>query len=210
MPKKKLATIDIKGKEYVTVATRILDFNDTYKEGFIITEELPSEVENQVKFKATVTPDASKPERKFTGHSQAVWGDGMVNKTSALENAETSAVGRALAMMGIGIIESVASVDEINKTTHGEPKTSSRKVSAKQVDYIVSLLGNLGDTQAKYEEKIGHKLEDLSSMAASKCIETLKGRIDKGDVERDEFDKQVLEEIQQGDDVADEYKYKAD
>ena len=40
----------------------------------------------------------------------------MVNKTSAIENAETSAVGRALGLiMGIGVIESIASADEMNK-----------------------------------------------------------------------------------------------
>jgi len=36
-----------------------------------------------------------------TGHASEVIGEGHVNKTSALENAETSAIGRALASMGI-------------------------------------------------------------------------------------------------------------
>ena len=49
--------------------------------------------------KAFVVPDVDKPQRMFTGYSQAKRGDGFINKTSALENAETSAVGRALAMM---------------------------------------------------------------------------------------------------------------
>jgi hypothetical protein len=64
---------------------------------------------------AKVTPDTSKPERYFTGHSQADEKQGMVYKTAALENCETSAVGRALAMMGIGVIDSIASVDEMKK-----------------------------------------------------------------------------------------------
>ncbi len=55
------------------------------------------------------------PTKRFTGHSQAVVGEGMVNKTAALENAETSAVGRALGFMGIGVIESIASADEMVK-----------------------------------------------------------------------------------------------
>jgi hypothetical protein len=51
------------------------------------------------------------------------WSDtsSFVNKTSALENCETSAVGRALAFMGIGVIDSIASVDEVNKTTYTSP-----------------------------------------------------------------------------------------
>ena len=71
--------------------------------------------------KATVKPNEKQT---FTAYSQARWGEGYINKTSALENAETSAVGRALAFMGIGVIESIASADELNKTTH-----SSRKVA---------------------------------------------------------------------------------
>ena len=105
--------IDIKGKKYVLVADRVVFFNDNYTNGSIVTEDHSSG--EREKFKAIVTPNLDKPTRFFTAHSQAVWGDGYINKTSATENCETSAVGRALAMMGIGVIDSIASVDEINK-----------------------------------------------------------------------------------------------
>jgi len=107
--------IKIQGKQYVLVSDRIIYFNETYPNGCIKTEQLQANEPDRVEFKAVVIPDSKNPERFFTGHSQAVWGEGMVNKTSALENAETSAVGRALALMGIGVIDSIASVDEINK-----------------------------------------------------------------------------------------------
>lgn len=107
--------IDIKGKQYVLVSDRILYFNEAYPKGSIATEELPATKPKMVKFKATVVPDVEQPNRVFTGHSQATWGDGLVNRTAALENAETSAIGRALAMMGIGVIDSIASVDELVK-----------------------------------------------------------------------------------------------
>lgn len=120
--------IDIKGKKYILVADRVLFFNEAYPNGSIVTEKQGNE--ERVEFKATVTPDVDKPTRVFTGHSQAVWGDGYINKTSALENAETSAVGRALALMGIGVIDSIASVDEINKAagnfTQNTPKVAPR------------------------------------------------------------------------------------
>lgn len=108
----KTKAIDIKGKQYVLVSDRILYFNEHYT-GSITTELLSQPSDELVVIKATVMVDG----RSFTGHSQAKWGDGYINKTSALENCETSAVGRALAMMGIGVIDSVASVDEINKAT---------------------------------------------------------------------------------------------
>jgi len=113
-----LPTIDIKGKKYVLVKDRILYFNETYPVGSIITELLSKTEDKQIIIRATVYPDDSG--RKFVGHSQAVMGEGTVNKTAALENAETSAVGRALAMMGIGIVDSIASVDEINKANDFE------------------------------------------------------------------------------------------
>lgn len=106
--------IDFKGKKYVLVSSRVLYFNETYPEGSITSELVSAPSDELVVIKATVRTNKN-PNQAFTGYSQAKWGDGYINKTSAIENAETSAVGRALAFMGIGVIESIASVDEINK-----------------------------------------------------------------------------------------------
>jgi hypothetical protein len=116
--------IDIKGKAYVLVSDRINYFNETYPNGFIQTELVSSDNSTYV-VKACVTPDMDRLQRYFTGYSQAKIGQGMVNTTAALENAETSAVGRALAMMGIGVIDSVASVDEMKKATYTPPKVET-------------------------------------------------------------------------------------
>lgn len=111
--------IDFKGKKYVLVSDRVLFFNDNYPDGSIMTEMMSEPKDEVVIIKATIKPSEGQ-NRTFTGYSQAKWGDGYINKTSALENAETSAVGRALAFMGIGVIESIASVDEINKAQNQE------------------------------------------------------------------------------------------
>ena len=108
--------IDIKWKKYVLVSDRVLYFNETYPNGSIVTQRIMTEEPWIEIFRATITPDCSKPERYFTGYSQAKWWDWFINKTSALENAETSAIWRWLAMMWIGVIDSIASLDEINKT----------------------------------------------------------------------------------------------
>ena len=110
---KKLPTIDIHGKEYTLVSTRILHFNEVFINGKIETEMLQNK--DEVVVRAKITPDIDKPERHFIAHSQAVKGGTGVNKTAALENCETSAVGRALGFMGIGVIENIASADEVNK-----------------------------------------------------------------------------------------------
>lgn len=113
--------ISIQGKQYVLVSDRIIFFNNNFPNGSIKTELVSAPEATQIIVKATIAPDSDKPERVFTGYSQAVVGQGMVNKTAALENAETSAVGRALAMMGIGVIDSVASADEMHKAGVSRP-----------------------------------------------------------------------------------------
>lgn len=114
--------VDIRGKKYVLVSDRIIFFNETYTNGSIITELVSDTTDELVVMKATVTPDNKEPHRFFQAYSQATWGDVGVNKTAALENCETSAVGRALGFMGIGVIDSIASIDEINKAQTQSPK----------------------------------------------------------------------------------------
>jgi len=131
-PKKKLATIQIKGKEYTMVKDRILYFNEVCPNGCIETEILNDiHAESRFVINAIVTPDADYPSRKFTGKSQALIDpSSMINSVAALENAETSAVGRALAMMGIGIIESVASADELSKAKSQSDVLAAAKLRA--------------------------------------------------------------------------------
>jgi len=131
--------MQIKGKDYVLVKDRVLFFNETYEKGYIQTSLVSDLTSPYVVIKAKVVPDSENPERYFTGYSQEKVGEGMINKTSALENAETSAVGRALAMMGIGVIESIASVDEINKAqgqqARSTPTTPKKRVAAQSAGF---------------------------------------------------------------------------
>lgn len=119
--------IDIKGKKYVLVSDRVLYFNEAYPNGSIITQRIMTDEPWIEIFKATVTPDTEQPNRCFTWYSQARWWEGYINKAAALENAETSAVGRALAFMWIWVIDSIASMDEINKATNTPTSTTNRK-----------------------------------------------------------------------------------
>lgn len=131
----KSKAVDIKGKQYVLVADRVLFFNEEYPNGCIQTQLLSTPQDTRVVVKAMVIPDMDKHERIFTGHAQEVVGEGFINRTSALENAETSAVGRALAMMGIGVIDNIASVDEINKAqTSPQIYEEKRKVHPTKLD----------------------------------------------------------------------------
>ena len=55
-----------------------------------------------------------------TGHASEKDGSSFINKTSALENAETSAVGRALGILGIGIDTSIASAEEVGNAVQNQ------------------------------------------------------------------------------------------
>ena len=112
----------IKGKKYVLVSDRVIHFNEKYENGCIQTKLISEPKDERVVIKAKIIPDIKNPDRYFTGHSQEIVGEGHINKTSALENAETSATGRALASMGIGVIDSIASADEMTKATNQSPQ----------------------------------------------------------------------------------------
>jgi len=147
--------IKIQGKDYVLVSDRILYFNETYPNGSIQTQMVDALGDSTIVIKALVTPDVENPNRVFTGYSQAVIGQGMVNKTAALENAESSAVGRALGMMGIGVIDSIASVDEMHKAGAVRPEPSTVQMRCPIHD--VQMPERIAKSGKPY---FGHKLDD--------------------------------------------------
>lgn len=112
-------------EDYVTVDQRLGEFWEKYPQGRILTEiEYPDE--NTVRCRAQVFRDYQidwgtpqgvesrvEPKPAATGHAEEKRDEGHVNKTSAVENCETSAVGRALALMGFSIHKGIASREEV-------------------------------------------------------------------------------------------------
>jgi hypothetical protein len=105
----KLRTVNIKGKEYVEVNERIKAFRDMYPKGSIMTD-IVSNQDGICVIKAVIVVDN---QIVATGHAYEKEGSTFINKTSYIENCETSAIGRALGCFGIGIDTSVASVEEV-------------------------------------------------------------------------------------------------
>ena len=104
-----MESIDIKGKQYITVNERVKEFRRLHPQGQILTKVMAN-AEGQVMFKAEVLVDSVCV---ATGHAYEKEGSSFINKTSYIENCETSAIGRALGMYGIGIDTSLASADEV-------------------------------------------------------------------------------------------------
>lgn len=105
-----METIKIQGKDYVTVNERIKYFRENFA-GYSMTSEITHINENGVIVKASILN--KQGEVVATGMAHEKQGSSFINKTSFIENAETSAWGRALANYGIGIDSSVASADEV-------------------------------------------------------------------------------------------------
>ena len=106
-------SVNIHGKEYITVDERVAEFHKLYPNGMISTK-LVEFTDKRVITKTLVIPDVDKPERFFTGLAYEMVGIGNINKTSSLENCETSSTGRALGMLNIGLVGSIATADEVD------------------------------------------------------------------------------------------------
>lgn len=111
-----IKTTPIKGKEYAEVNQRIKAFRMVYPEGSITTELLSNENGICV-FKAVVTNGVSV---LGTGTAYEKETSSYINKTSYIENCETSAVGRALGMAGFGIDVSIASAEEVENAINNQ------------------------------------------------------------------------------------------
>lgn len=110
----RLTRTNIKGRDYIDVAQRVQGFWELYPMGRILTEMVADDGKRCV-FRAEVY-DMSEGGAGLlaTGHAYEVNNGRGVNATSYIENCETSAVGRALGMLGIGSTDSIASADEVS------------------------------------------------------------------------------------------------
>ena len=111
MADKSKGEVEIHGSTYLTVARRVDDFrkSEDFK-GWSIETELVSAEDSMVVMKSTIRDSDGKV--AATGYAEEDRSFGKINKTSALENCETSAVGRALAFLGLAGSE-IASADEV-------------------------------------------------------------------------------------------------
>ena len=106
--------VNIKGKEYQTVALRVQKFREQHPDWSIITALISRDAETVVML-ASVMNEQNRI--IATGHAEEFRNASQINSTSALENCETSAIGRALAAAGFGGTE-FASANEVQNAIH--------------------------------------------------------------------------------------------
>ena len=168
-------------KQYAEVAQRIKAFRKLYPEGTIETEILKFD-EKMCLMKAIVKDKDGKI--LGIGHALEEKNSSFINSTSYLENAETSAIGRALGVLGIGIDAGLASYEEVKnaekqrveastqqneKNASVETSASQKKASEKQISLITNLY-----TQEEIDKMISRigvaGLSEITLTQASKMI----------------------------------------
>ena len=163
--------------EYAEVNQRIKAFRMIYPEGFIQTNLLSNE-NGVCVFQAIVGIFSEDGDQRVLGTGTAYEQEGstFINKTSYIENCETSAVGRALGMIGLGVDTSVASYEEVANAIMNQP--AERTASPKQVEVLKKFYKG-EDLEKLLKFNNVEKIEDITMKKASELIGKLNKREDK-------------------------------
>jgi len=165
-----LKTINIKGKSYVEVSERLKYFRNNYKDYSLTTQIIECTSDQCVMVANVVDPSGRIV---ATGHAHETKNSSFINKTSHVENCETSAWGRALANFGIGIDSSVASANEVQMAIAQESvktKPSTKKKMTTKV--FEAMLKSIADGQPDLVKEHMHKY-DMTNAQKSTLEEQL-------------------------------------
>jgi len=154
--------VNIHGKEYKTVAERLSEVSSDTKGKYSLLTEVLGDVNGTVLIKATLELERGT----FVGHAYEREDAGYINKTSHVENCETSAIGRALASAGYAGSE-FASADEVaNAITQQNKKKTG--LSKQQIRDLIDAAGEVDDdTQQMIEKKIDDKSINSNNYSTS-------------------------------------------
>lgn len=177
-----IQTTDVKGKAYAEVNQRIKAFRSIHPNGAITTEILSLE-NGIVTMKATVYDDDHSV--IATGTAQEKESSSFINKTSFIENCETSAVGRALGFCGFGIDTSIASYEEVANAINNQNK-KAESPDKLHIDALIETAKTKGVTIEQICKK--YKIQTLSEMDYTQynnCAAGLNKMPDKEDVKNE-------------------------
>ena len=169
--------VTIHGKEYKTVAERVTELHRDHKgQSLSIETELVSWSDGVVIFKSIVTTGSGI----FTGYAYEREGASQINKTSALENCETSSIGRAIAAAGYSGTE-YASANEVQNAINQQKNDTfsttdiAPRPLTKQYAEMIKDLTQYKDHKSlnkSQKEKISSLLDKQLSMRDKNKIET--------------------------------------
>lgn len=154
MSETRLKTTNIKGKQYVEVNTRIKYFRSSPDfKGWSLETEIIELNDKRAVLCAKVTNQEGRV--MATGLAYEVAGSSHINKTSYIENCETSAWGRALGNLGIGIDTSVASYEEVSFAIKGQEQQARTSPTTATAQLLTAFqkVGISGEELEKLQKK---------------------------------------------------------
>lgn len=183
--------------QYEPVENRIRSFFEKYNTGRIITD-LVEATDQKFIVKAFIYRDATDSTPASTGYAEERVGSSPVNRNSALENCETSAIGRALANLNFASKGARPSREEMTKVAESDSKPlivsggpmARAKATDKQVGFAMKLMKEIASTlEFSIEEVIAFacetysvsSIEDLSMKQISHFINDLTNHKKQGE-----------------------------
>jgi hypothetical protein len=146
--------VDIKGKKYSEVHTRVQAFREAYGEDGKILTNIHVADEERVLAETTIHVIVDGTWRKIANDfAEEYRGVGMVNKTSALENCITSSIGRALSACGLSG-GNYASFEEVDHAMNGKAESKPVKKKAKKESKELNKLSDADEITTAEQAKL--------------------------------------------------------
>ena len=160
--------IKIRNNEYMKVAGRVLEIHAKYPDCVSITSEILDENDSCLTVKSTVVITEEKGAREFSGYAREYFDFDdrkSVNFAFALENAETSAIGRAIGAAGVGIIpgSAFASADEMQRI-EARSKARESQIPTKTEDEETPIQKIRTELRER-REKLNWQPDDIMALA---------------------------------------------
>ena len=173
-----MKTIQIRGKDYVPVNERLKEFctNPDFCE-YSIETEMEQFTPEYCVIRATIRDGARRI--WASGYAMEERNASNINKTSYVENCETSAVGRALGIFGIGIDTAVCSADELKNAIDAQ-EAAKAPIPKSYLATINSLLAEVGDVKDKTIDEVAARVcevwhvESIRELSAGQGIEVMR------------------------------------
>ena len=160
-----LKTINLKGKEYSMVSSRLEIFRKNFGFKYGIIEEILVDDGKRVVTKTSII-DRDNPETPIgVGHAEEIRGSSLVNKTSAIENCMTSSLGRALATAAALHGGEMASSNELEKANNNNKNIEEKEIKEKEENK------DKDDDEEKWQKITQNYLRNIDEMKSqSMCM----------------------------------------
>jgi hypothetical protein len=165
----KQGVVNIRGKEYKTVALRVQEFKEKFPSYFLTTEIVKIDDEQCIiKAYAGIHTDNGNVQTFATGHAQEFRKASQINGTSYVENCETSAIGRCLSALGLSG-EPFASAEEVANAMYQQNNPVIETITDDDVEVAKGQLvlakeaGELKEKFFKFSPQMQEKLREFAN-----------------------------------------------